>query len=80
MTALQALAHSRSRSVGMSTKKSPHAGNDRGSGFPRAAHPAHVVGPSYRHVFDGHGNREYDRESQQQVLRPRFEGIPQISP
>ena len=29
----------------------------------------------YRHVLDGHGNREYDREGQQQVLRPSFDGI-----
>ncbi len=31
--------------------------------------------PQYRHALDGHGNREYDREGQQQVLRPSFEGI-----
>jgi hypothetical protein len=25
--------------------------------------------PQYRHALDGHGDREYDREGQQQVLR-----------
>jgi hypothetical protein len=29
----------------------------------------------YRHALDGHGDREYDREGQQQVLRPSFDGI-----
>ena len=31
--------------------------------------------PQYRHALDGHGDREYDREGQQQVLRPSFDGI-----
>jgi hypothetical protein len=31
--------------------------------------------PQYRCELDGHGDREYDRESQQQVLRPSFDGI-----
>src|SRR6266436_1294851 len=31
--------------------------------------------PQYRHALDGHGDQEYDREAQQQVLRPSFEGI-----
>ena len=32
--------------------------------------------PQYRHELDGpRGDREYDREGQQQVLRPSFEGI-----
>ena len=29
----------------------------------------------YRHALDGHGDRGYDREGQQQVLRTTFEGI-----
>jgi hypothetical protein len=37
-------------------------------------HPAWLV-PQYRHALDGHGDRGYDREGQQQVLRPTFEGI-----
>jgi hypothetical protein len=36
--------------------------------------PAWLV-PQYRHALDGHGDRGYDREGQQQVLRPTFEGI-----
>src|SRR6266404_307616 len=32
--------------------------------------------PQYRHELDGpRGDREYDREGQQQVLRPSFNGI-----
>jgi len=31
--------------------------------------------PQYRHDLDGSGDREYDREGQQQVLRPSFDGI-----
>jgi hypothetical protein len=31
-------------------------------------------GPT-RHALDGHGDRKYDREGQQQVLRPNFDGI-----
>jgi hypothetical protein len=29
----------------------------------------------YRHALDGHGHQGYEREGQQQVLRPSFEGI-----
>src|SRR6266403_3936069 len=31
--------------------------------------------PQYRHALDGHGDQGYEREGQQQVLRPSFEGI-----
>src|SRR6266478_10133094 len=31
--------------------------------------------PQYRHALDRHGDQGYDREGQQQVLRPSFEGI-----
>src|SRR6266436_6146186 len=31
--------------------------------------------PQYRDALDGHGDRPYEREGQQEVLRPRFEGI-----
>ena len=31
--------------------------------------------PQYRHALDGHGGQGYDREGQQQVPRPSFEGI-----
>jgi phosphoenolpyruvate carboxylase len=31
--------------------------------------------PQYRHALDRHGDQGYDREAQQQVLRPSFEGI-----
>jgi hypothetical protein len=31
--------------------------------------------PQYRHAVYGHGDGEYDREGQQQVLRPSFDGI-----
>ena len=31
--------------------------------------------PQYRRELDGHGDRQYDREGQQQVLRPSFDGI-----
>jgi hypothetical protein len=30
--------------------------------------------PQYRHELDGHGDREYDWEGQEQVLRPSFYG------
>jgi len=33
------------------------------------------LGPQYRHALDGHGDQGYEREGQQQVLRPSFEGI-----
>jgi hypothetical protein len=36
--------------------------------------PAWLV-PQYRHALDRPGDREYDRESQQQVLRGTFPGI-----
>jgi hypothetical protein len=36
--------------------------------------PAWLV-PQYRHALDRPGNREYDREGQQQVLRATFPGI-----
>ena len=31
--------------------------------------------PQYRHELDGPGDQGYEREGQQQVLRPSFEGI-----
>jgi hypothetical protein len=31
--------------------------------------------PQYRHTLDGHGDRGYEREGQQQVLRATFPGI-----
>ena len=31
--------------------------------------------PQYRHALDGHGGQGYDREGQQQVPGPSFEGI-----
>ena len=31
--------------------------------------------PQYRHALDGHGHQGYEREGQQQVLRPSFNGI-----
>src|SRR6266478_4152849 len=31
--------------------------------------------PQYRHALDGHGDQGYEREGQQQVLRPSFDGI-----
>jgi hypothetical protein len=31
--------------------------------------------PQYRHTLDGHGDRGYEREGQQQVLRTTFPGI-----
>jgi hypothetical protein len=36
--------------------------------------PAWLV-PQYRHALDGPGDQGYEREGQQQVLRPSFEGI-----
>src|SRR4029077_7084725 len=35
--------------------------------------PAWLV-PQYRHALDGHGDQGYEREGQQQVLRPSFGG------
>jgi hypothetical protein len=37
-------------------------------------HPTWLV-PQYRQALDRHVDHEYDREGQQQVLRPTFEGI-----
>jgi hypothetical protein len=31
--------------------------------------------PQYCHALDGHGDQGYEREGQQQVLRPSFDGI-----
>jgi len=31
--------------------------------------------PQYRHALDGHRDQGYEREGQQQVLRPSFNGI-----
>jgi hypothetical protein len=36
--------------------------------------PAWLV-PQYRHALDEPGDQAYDREAQQQVLRPSFDGI-----
>jgi hypothetical protein len=36
--------------------------------------PAWLV-PQYRHALDEPGDQGYDREAQQQVLRPSFDGI-----
>lgn len=36
--------------------------------------PAWLI-PQYRHALDRHRDLDYDREGQQQVLRPSFDGI-----
>jgi hypothetical protein len=33
--------------------------------------------PQYRHALEGHGELDYEREGQQQVLRPSFDGKPE---